>query len=200
MRDDHLSDLEEESRKHSQIADIEHDYLRENLEEINNIRNDIEENLETIVEKLDEQDLINNLNYYRQKIQVYRHKVEEQSDFFEKVISFPPEEYQSKLARVQDFMMDVWQTDSDEKPEPPMEPTGFGEKLMQHNDFRSEKQPYQLKANTVSPQYQLPKQNVVNVNAQNWGPSNDAQQPAFRKLFEEEEPVMAESSPQFKKI
>ncbi len=32
MRDDHISDLEEESRKHSQIGDIEHDYLRENVE------------------------------------------------------------------------------------------------------------------------------------------------------------------------
>lgn len=46
---------------------------------MSNIRNDIEENLETIVEKLDEDDLRNNLNYYKQKIQVYRHKVEEQS-------------------------------------------------------------------------------------------------------------------------
>lgn len=45
MRDDHLSDLQEESRKHSQIADIEHDYLRENVDEMTNIRNDIEENL-----------------------------------------------------------------------------------------------------------------------------------------------------------
>ena len=42
MRDDHLADLHEESRKHSQIADIEHDYLRENVDEMGNIRNDIE--------------------------------------------------------------------------------------------------------------------------------------------------------------
>jgi len=32
MRDDHLNDLYEESRKHSQIADIENDYLRENVD------------------------------------------------------------------------------------------------------------------------------------------------------------------------
>lgn len=75
MRDDHINDLVEESRRHSQIADIEHDYLRENVDEISNIRKDIEENLETIVEKLDEEDLKNNLNYYKQKLQVYRHKV-----------------------------------------------------------------------------------------------------------------------------
>lgn len=52
MRDDHINDLIEENRKHSQIADIEHDYLRENVDEIHTIRKDIEENLETIVEKL----------------------------------------------------------------------------------------------------------------------------------------------------
>lgn len=32
MRDDHLADLEELARKHSQIGDIEEDYLRQNLE------------------------------------------------------------------------------------------------------------------------------------------------------------------------
>jgi glutamine synthetase type III len=61
------------------------------VDEINNIRKDIEENLETIVDKLDEEDLKNNLNYYRQKLQVYMHKVEEQADFFTKLISFTPE-------------------------------------------------------------------------------------------------------------
>lgn len=78
MRNDHISDLEEESRKHSQIADIEHDYLRENMEEINNIREDIEENLETIVENVDHTELRDNLNEYRLKLQVFRHKIEEQ--------------------------------------------------------------------------------------------------------------------------
>lgn len=112
MRDDHINDLIEESRKHSQIADIEHDYLRENVEEIGNIRRDIEENLETIVEKLEEIDLRNNLGYYKQKLQVYKHKVEEQADFFSKVISFPPLEYESKLTRVQDFLMEVWSTEA----------------------------------------------------------------------------------------
>lgn len=47
--------------------------------------------METIVDKLDEEDLKNNLNYYRQKLQVYMHKVEEQADFFTKLISFTPE-------------------------------------------------------------------------------------------------------------
>lgn len=82
------------------------------MDEIGNIRRDIEENLETIVEKLEEEDLRNNLNYYKQKLQVYRHKVEEQADFFTKLINFAPEEYQNKLGRVQDFLMEVWSSDS----------------------------------------------------------------------------------------
>ena len=45
MKEDHLSDLIEESRRHSQIADIEHDYLRENVDEMDIIRKDIENNL-----------------------------------------------------------------------------------------------------------------------------------------------------------
>jgi hypothetical protein len=111
MRDDHLSDLFEQSRKHSQVADIEHDYLRENVEELANIRTDIEDNLEVIVERLGEADLRSNLNYYRQKLQVYRHRVEEQSDFFQEVISFAPEQYRCKLQRAQHFLMDVWKHD-----------------------------------------------------------------------------------------
>ena len=45
MREDHLNDLVEESRRHSQIAAIEHDYLRENVEEMEVMREDIESNL-----------------------------------------------------------------------------------------------------------------------------------------------------------
>ena len=52
MKEDHLNDLVEESRRHSQIAAIEHDYLRENVEEMQTIREDIEGNLEVIMEKL----------------------------------------------------------------------------------------------------------------------------------------------------
>ena len=69
--------------------------------------------METIVEKLEEEDLKSNLNYYKQKLQVYRHKVEEQADFFSKLISFSPEEYQSKQARVEDFLMEVWNTNGE---------------------------------------------------------------------------------------
>lgn len=53
MKEDHLNDLVEESKRHSQIADIEHDHLRENVDEMNRIRSDIEDNIENIMEKLE---------------------------------------------------------------------------------------------------------------------------------------------------
>lgn len=52
MKEDHLNDLVEESKRHSQIADIEHDYLRENVDEMETIRRDIQDNLDVIMEKL----------------------------------------------------------------------------------------------------------------------------------------------------
>lgn len=41
MKADHLSDLMQERDKYTQIADIENDNLRENIIEVNVIKNDI---------------------------------------------------------------------------------------------------------------------------------------------------------------
>ena len=41
MKGDHLSDLLQEKEKYTQVADIENDNSRENIIEINNIKNDI---------------------------------------------------------------------------------------------------------------------------------------------------------------
>lgn len=88
MRDDHVNDLEQQQRRDSQIAMIQYDYLRENGEEIDAIWADIEGNLETIVQKMPEDDLRTNLKFYRYKVQVYGHKVEELGEFLGKVIGF----------------------------------------------------------------------------------------------------------------
>ena len=114
MKEDHLGDLIDESQRHSQIADIENDYLRENVDEMENIRRDIEDNLETIMEKLSEEELHSNLNEYKQKIQVYRHKVEEQADIFEELINYNEEELTHKHTLIQDYLMDVW-AENDQK-------------------------------------------------------------------------------------
>jgi hypothetical protein len=50
MKGDHLTDLMAERDKYTQIADISNDYLRENIIEINVIKNDIENHLEEVLE------------------------------------------------------------------------------------------------------------------------------------------------------
>ena len=65
--------------------------MRENVDEMDIIRKDIENNLEVIMEKLEEEELYENLNEYRQKIQVFRHKVEEQTDVFDEIINYTEE-------------------------------------------------------------------------------------------------------------
>jgi hypothetical protein len=41
MKQDHLNDLAQERDKYAQIADIENDSLRENIIEVNVIKNDV---------------------------------------------------------------------------------------------------------------------------------------------------------------
>jgi hypothetical protein len=54
MKTDHLYDLALERDKYTQIADIENDHLRENIIEINVIKNDIENHLEEVLEGIRE--------------------------------------------------------------------------------------------------------------------------------------------------
>ena len=49
MKNDHISDLVHEKEKYTQIADIENDNLRENIIEVNVIRNDIENHMEEVL-------------------------------------------------------------------------------------------------------------------------------------------------------
>ena len=50
MKGDHLSDLLQEKEKYTQVADIENDNSRENIIEINNIKNDIEGNMQEVLD------------------------------------------------------------------------------------------------------------------------------------------------------
>lgn len=44
---------------------------------MNNIWNDIEQNLDNIVVKMEEEEVKSSLRYYKEKVQVYKHKIEE---------------------------------------------------------------------------------------------------------------------------
>ena len=54
MKEDHINDLIVEKDKYVQIADIQNDYLNENIEEIVYMREDIESNIESIVNEIEE--------------------------------------------------------------------------------------------------------------------------------------------------
>lgn len=102
MRQDHLNDLEQQQRRDSQIAVIEYDYLKDNVEEIDVIWKDVQANLDNIVDKMSEDDLKTNLKFYRYKVQVFAHKVEELQQFFDKLIGFQEEDYHQKLNHIQE--------------------------------------------------------------------------------------------------
>lgn len=111
MRDDHIAELEQQARRDSQIADIEWDYLRENVEEMGAVWADVEANLGDIVDKMAEEDLKANLKFYRHKVQVYGHKIEELEEFFGKLVDIGEEEYHRKLHCVQEHLLAIWKND-----------------------------------------------------------------------------------------
>ena len=82
MKSDHLSDLIQERDKYTQIADIENDNLRENIIEINVIKNDIQNHMEEVLEGIevsgDPGECRDSLDHYRQKLTLFRHQTEEQ--------------------------------------------------------------------------------------------------------------------------
>lgn len=143
------------------------------------------------MEKLDEQDLRNNLNYYKQKTEVYRQKVEDQGEFFDKLIDFSPEQYAEKLTRVQNFLMDVWAPD-----EPQIE-----QQAPHKNNFPIITKPQQQQDYDFGGYQNFQKHPHPQQQQNNSSRGNEQEnQPAFRRLFEEGDELMAETSPQFKKI
>lgn len=144
------------------------------------------------MEKLEEEDMTNNLNYYRQKVQGYRHQVEDQTEFFDNFINFAPQEYTSKLERVQDFLMEVWKNQGETQQSHQQD--NFAMNYLQQTQQNQQRPQRQTDLHKTANQnhqqiYQLPQQNLNMQNTkkpQNIGaPESDGQQPAFRKLFEE---------------
>ncbi len=77
MKEEHLQDLCEEKEKYLQIADIQVDYLNENVEEITYMREDIETNIPSIVTDIEEESFKQCVNEYRQKMTMLKHSLEE---------------------------------------------------------------------------------------------------------------------------
>jgi hypothetical protein len=88
MKEEHLHDLCEEKDKYIQLAHIQVDYLNENLEEILYMRDDIESNIPSIVNDIEEEAFNNCVDEYRQKLSMFAHSVEEKEDELKLVTTY----------------------------------------------------------------------------------------------------------------
>ena len=92
MKADHLSDLIQERDKYTQIADIENDNLRENIIEVNVIKNDIQNHMQEVLEGIqqsgDTAECRVSLEHYRQKLTLFRHQTEEQLESLAQVTRY----------------------------------------------------------------------------------------------------------------
>ena len=64
MKEDHLQDLVDLDKKHTQLAYIKQDHLKNDMEEMEVIRNDIVNSLETILENFQDPVCQKNLSFY----------------------------------------------------------------------------------------------------------------------------------------
>lgn len=78
MKEDHLNDLVDVSKKHIQLAYIKEDHLKNDVEEIEVIRNDILNSLEIILERFEDPLTKKNLSFYKQQLHAYSDKIDEE--------------------------------------------------------------------------------------------------------------------------
>ncbi len=122
MKADHLYDLSVEREKYTQIAEIEKDHLRENIIEINGIKNDIENHLEEVLEGIresgNEGECKESLEHYRQKLALFTHQLEEHIDSLQQVTRYPQSQIDNMLNEFENFLTVLWDTPA--QPDPPL--------------------------------------------------------------------------------
>ena len=84
MKEDHLNDLVDISKKHIQLAYIKEDYLNSDLKEIEIIRNDLMQNFTDILEQYEDPQTEKYLSFYKQQVFMFGEKVVEEKVEFEK--------------------------------------------------------------------------------------------------------------------
>ena len=118
MKEDHLNDLVEMSKKHIQLAYIKEDHLKSDVEEMEVIRNDIFNSLEIILENFQDPLTQKNLTFYKQQIYSYADKIdEEKAEFSKELINYKPHELKARMALLEDYLLDVWDLKLPAKPE-----------------------------------------------------------------------------------
>ena len=115
MKTDHINDLIQERDKYLQIADIEIDNIRENIGEIENIKFDIEGNMEEVMDGIvnsgETEECRKSLEHYRQRLTLYRHQTEEQTETITQVTKYSQQQIDSMLTSFENFLKNMWYED-----------------------------------------------------------------------------------------
>ena len=77
IRDEHLTFIDEEDQRNTQLCQIETDEIGETVEELKAMREDIETNVDKIVEDVDHESYLECMTYYNQKKDVHEHRLSE---------------------------------------------------------------------------------------------------------------------------
>ena len=97
LKGEHINLLKADSKKYSQIADIESGELEECKMEIQEILIDVGDSANEIIENVDEENFRECMNGYKQKMEMYKHRVDEQRSAFEEINKVEKEELEEKL-------------------------------------------------------------------------------------------------------
>lgn len=99
--------IKTQGKKYVQIAEIESGELEENKEVIEDMLRDISDCATEIVANVDEENFNMCMSEYKQKVELYKHRVDEQRQTFEEISKLEHEELEVKLqefrATVNDF-------------------------------------------------------------------------------------------------
>lgn len=111
MKSDHIEDLFNEQSKYEQISVLEAANLKIHLDEINSIREDLENSIVQIAREMDPQaegEYRASMKFYRSQVEVFSLKMEENADSLKEMTTYNPLEMDNKIKKLEDFLMDIW--------------------------------------------------------------------------------------------
>jgi hypothetical protein len=224
VKSHHLEIMQKECRKYTQIGEIQASEISEALTELNEISNDIKNNINEIVLDVVEDKYRECINFYDQKVKLYKHRVEDDAMTLQQVTELSKESLEGKLNEYKaaiDDLLGVAEKGSSNAGNPAMTSNhgAFGSiinggKPNVNSHSTSNKQMFgnmQKKPAQQVPQRASLLSNLSNLPIQSPHYAASSNTPAtvtnppFRNLFEEEESMgdeqqLPDQSPQFKNM
>lgn len=108
IKTQHINLVRNESRKFVQIGEIECGEIEENMAELEYIGNDMQGNINSIVKEIGEDKYRECFNFYSQKVELYKHRAEEQEASLSEVTRITKEELESKLNEFRNTVNDIF--------------------------------------------------------------------------------------------